>query len=159
MTSNNAFRECLLEMIKIDNFSHFQPNLFQFSSSWHLELILRVINFRQFLQKYFSRNKFVQNSRHLRNFLSAKFSPLTVVYQLHSHEVVIVFQWVSSLWWLIQQGGIFSLYCFFSSFPSSHLDFSLPLFLVLIIILFVYILTLLVSNKPVAKHKFENKIS
>lgn len=81
MTSNDACRKCLLEMIKFDNFSHVQPNLLQFSSSWPLELILRGINFRQFLQKHFSRNKFVQNSRHLRNFLSAKFSPLTAVYQ------------------------------------------------------------------------------
>ena len=46
---------------------------------------------------------------------------------------------------------------FFPTFPLSDLDSSLPLHLVLIIILFVYILTLLVSNKPVSEHKFENK--
>ena len=39
----------------------------------------------------------------------------------------------------------------------SELDPSLPLLPVLIILLFMYILRLLVLNKPVSEHKFENK--
>ena len=81
MTSNDAFRKCLLEMIRFDNFRQIQANLFQFSSSWPFALISGGINFHQFLQKHVLGNKFLQSSWKLWNFLPMKVAPLEVVYQ------------------------------------------------------------------------------
>ena len=51
----------------------------------------------------------------------------------------------------------FSFFVFVPVLPLSDLDPSFYFFSVLIIFLLMYILILLVSNKQVSKHKFENR--
>ena len=97
--------------------------------------------------------------RKLRNFLPVKVSPLNVVYKY-------TFPWSSYSFSMRQNLVLYDNLCnraeylifgiFLPALPRSDIDISFPLLSVLIILLFMYILTLLVSNKPVSEHKFEN---